>query len=437
MLVEYLCENYGIIKEPIRFQFFTGMGTKTNSDHTHTENIYTYKKSKWGTSWLGFYPTTVLFGNNGSGKSTVFESIGTMQQIVTKDIHSNTQKFVPAYGDTENSTMFGVNILVHNEYYNYTFRIKDGIIKEELLSKADYRKDKQNHLVVKSRGKSIYTRKNNKVRFGKDIEKAVFKEALSLMNENTLLLTCASKTVKECKDVYQFFTKSLMIVKDREMYALETLSKNKDIKQIVLNALYDFGYNIVDIKIDDGTERFERVSKKLLKEYGYDVELNKKRGKTPYTATIIKKNGSVAFHNESEGLKNLIYIMTQIAEAVLREKVLVYDDIDTHLHTSIVKDIVEFTTELYANNSKKRKHPQFIFTTHCLPVMNLDILRKDQIWFTEYNTRRNEFSLYSLCEFKGMENAVSSVYRPYIDGRFGSVPLCTNGLSSILNPTMD
>ena len=430
MLVEYVCANYGIIGESVHFPLYAGTDSKTEPDLNHTNNIYSYKKSEQ----VRFYPTTVLFGNNGSGKSVLVESMATMQQIVTNDINRSQKIFVPNYGNTKKGTLFSVNLLVRGVWYHYEFTIKNGAIEEEQLCVGITGKDKKNRFVIKNRGKTIYTRKQNKVTFGKSFKKTVFKEALSLMKPNVPLLTCASKTVKECKDVYQFFAKSLMIVKDREMYALKTLKENEDIKQIVLNALNDLCYRITDIRVDDGSKRFEHTSKNLLKEYGYNVELSKKGGKTPYTATIIKDKCSVAFHNESDGLKSLICIMTQIAEAILREKVLVYDDIDTHLHTLIVKDIVEFTTELYANPNQK-KHPQFIFTTHCLPVMDLDILRKDQIWFTEYEIKQNKFSLFSLAEFKDTERMGVNMYRRYMNGIFGCVPV--GGLESILNPTFE
>ena len=53
--------------------------------------------------------------------------------------------------------------------------------------------------------------------------------------------------------------------------------------------------------------------------------------------------------------------------------------------------------------------------------MNLGLFRLDQLWLTD---NRKEIELFSLCEFKGMENKRADLYREYLHGIFGCVPVC-------------
>ena len=62
---------------------------------------------------------------------------------------------------------------------------------------------------------------------------------------------------------------------------------------------------------------------------------------------------------------------------------------------------------------------QLIFTTHEISIMDTDILRRNEIWFTE---RRENSSnkVHPFHMFKeGYEKKLS---KSYLDGRYGAVP---------------
>ena len=62
---------------------------------------------------------------------------------------------------------------------------------------------------------------------------------------------------------------------------------------------------------------------------------------------------------------------------------------------------------------------QLIFTTHDTHLLNLDLLRRDEIWFVE-KQRGGNSSLYSLAEFKIRPDL--QVEKGYLNGRFGAIP---------------
>ena len=57
-------------------------------------------------------------------------------------------------------------------------------------------------------------------------------------------------------------------------------------------------------------------------------------------------------------------------------------------------------------------------------LLDLNILRRDQIWFTEKNSETGESDLYSLSDFSVRKQ--ENVEKGYMLGRYGAVPFIKN-----------
>lgn len=68
----------------------------------------------------------------------------------------------------------------------------------------------------------------------------------------------------------------------------------------------------------------------------------------------------------------------------------------------------------------ERKATQLIIITHESNLMDLSILRRDEIWFAE-KEQDNNTNLYTLEKFKIRYDKV--VARDYLAGRYGTVPV--------------
>lgn len=77
---------------------------------------------------------------------------------------------------------------------------------------------------------------------------------------------------------------------------------------------------------------------------------------------------------------------------------MVADEIDAHLHPLLTKHLVSLfnSAEYNANGA------QLIFTSHNTNLLDLELLRRDQIWFTEKDEQTSSTDLFSfmifLCE---------------------------------------
>jgi len=75
------------------------------------------------------------------------------------------------------------------------------------------------------------------------------------------------------------------------------------------------------------------------------------------------------------------------------------------------------------DSDQETSKSQMIFTTHETSLLDLDLLRRDEIWFVEKD-RSGSSRLYSLAEFKPRPDL--KIEKGYLNGRFGAIPFIGN-----------
>ncbi|MEN3753437.1 AAA family ATPase [Mangrovibacter sp. SLW1] len=127
-------------------------------------------------------------------------------------------------------------------------------------------------------------------------------------------------------------------------------------------------------------------------------------------------------NQESDGTQRLFDIIPGLIDLILKDKVYVIDEIDRSLHPKITKTFIE----LFSNNATKT-NSQLIVTTHETGLLDFDLIRRDEVWFTEKNNS-GVSKLYSLEEFQPRFD--NDIRKGYLVGRFGGVPKIRGILSS-------
>jgi AAA15 family ATPase/GTPase len=61
-----------------------------------------------------------------------------------------------------------------------------------------------------------------------------------------------------------------------------------------------------------------------------------------------------------------------------------------------------------------------VFSTHNTNLLDQELFRRDQIWFTEKNPNLGNTELYSLVEFSPRKD--KNIQKGYLAGRYGAVP---------------
>ena len=115
-------------------------------------------------------------------------------------------------------------------------------------------------------------------------------------------------------------------------------------------------------------------------------------------------------------------ILPILADVQAREKVYVIDELDRKLHPLLSRLFVES----YLTNSGSTQRGQLIFTTHDTHLLDLDLLRRDEIWFFQKD-QFGSSKLYSLADLKVRSDL--KIEKGYLNGRFGGIPLIRDTLS--------
>ena len=127
--------------------------------------------------------------------------------------------------------------------------------------------------------------------------------------------------------------------------------------------------------------------------------------------------GSAKFelHDESEGTQRLYGLIAPVLDCLRDGRVLVVDELDSSLHTLLVRRLVTMfqTPELNPNGA------QLIFSTHDTSLLDHTLFRRDQIWFTEKDADQAT-RLYPLTDFSPRKQEAWE--RGYLAGRYGAVP---------------
>lgn len=131
------------------------------------------------------------------------------------------------------------------------------------------------------------------------------------------------------------------------------------------------------------------------------------------------------FHEESAGFKKLLAMATPFVDSIVNSKVLICDGIETDLHREAASGLLKSFMSTNTN-----RFPQVLFTTHDTGLLNLDLFRRDQIWFTELRNNDRSTDLYSLAEIKNVRKE-ENFEKGYISGKYGSIPKLNLDLTEV------
>lgn len=117
---------------------------------------------------------------------------------------------------------------------------------------------------------------------------------------------------------------------------------------------------------------------------------------------------------ESQGTIRTMGLAGCIQETIENSAFLAVDEIESSLHPKLIEYIIE-------RFLKESTEAQLLVTTHYDGLLaEEDLLRKDNVWFTEKNADGATI-LYPLTDFKGL-NRISSLQKAYKFGKFGAIP---------------
>lgn len=118
--------------------------------------------------------------------------------------------------------------------------------------------------------------------------------------------------------------------------------------------------------------------------------------------------------DESDGTQKLFEFTGGWMRALESGATLLVDELDRSLHPHMTR----FLVGLFHSRNNVR-NAQLVFTTHDTTLLDVELMRRDQIWFVEKDAQRSS-RLYPLLEYSPRKD--EALERGYLKGRYGAVP---------------
>ena len=123
---------------------------------------------------------------------------------------------------------------------------------------------------------------------------------------------------------------------------------------------------------------------------------------------------------ESRGTRAYFDLIGLVYNTLDTGGILIADDMDAHFHPLLTRQIVA----LFNSDQHNPRNAQLIFTTKNTNLLDLSLLRRDQVWFSEKWEPDLLTDVYPLIEYSVRKDM--SLEKSYLQGRFGGVPQFPN-----------
>ncbi len=435
MLIRFNVENFLSFNEKSEFSLIANKERRLSSHYYKGKGINILKSG-------------VIYGANASGKSNFVKAIDFSRRIIVNGIDKLNPvdcHFRLKEGNSLIPTIFQYEIRSGGKYYSYGFalKLKDNQIIEEWLYEIGQGKDKKifdrflNDADKHEIDIAIPLSPKAKKRFDVYREDFVNSDNLLFLSEmNRKSIENFTEAV-DFKNVYDWFEKRLTVVFPKSKFTgLNFIGDDNEMSETFnsfLNVFQTGIHNVTSEEIDlesfdipkqikeDLTKNIEKAKSIIFEINGITYSL-KKNEQNEYK---VKKIGLEHIDNqgtpivfdiedESDGTQRLFDFIPALHEMTKTDSVFIIDELDRSLHSKLTYGIFEIFLEL-----TKQNESQLIVTTHESLLLDLELLRRDEIWFVE--KIKNQSRLFSLDAFKVRNDKI--VRKDYLLGRYGAIPI--------------
>lgn len=399
MILNFSVENYKIFKQR------TTLSMMATYDNSHPNNVIQIEERQ-----LKVLKTSSIYGANASGKTKFIEALQLMSNIVRgslMNLPGSQLYYAPFIYDEESSgrpTSFEVDFIHDSKRYIYGFSYDRKRIVEEHL-----------YLLPGGKKKVIFERNEQEFRFNTD--KKIQNENSKRVRENVLFVSIGAQfNHMPSVDVVSWFDRELFVLTGDLLdfsigNLMDVMENNDQFNKLVKKALSIADFGISDIyDKNKGAERKDVVSAvpSTMVPVVTDIWVEHKVG---------NRKVELQLDSESSGTLRFMGIIGHVISSLLYGNTVVVDELDLSFHT----DICQWILGLFLDPEENRNGAQLIFNTHDVGLLDQEILRRDQVWFTSKDWGTYEATLTRLSDYKGVRKDLD-IRRAYLNGSFGSKP---------------
>lgn len=390
---------------------------------------------------LRLVTSAVIYGPNASGKSNLIKAISTFRQII---VNSATgikpgdklpiEPFRLNSKSSKQPTIFEAIFIYQGTRYEYGLSAtQDKIHEEWLIAYPNQQQqnwfERKKHIVDNTQ---LQDYENYEWSFGKGI-KGGNKKIRTFTRYNSLFLSHAAQNDHpQLTEIYQYFREQINMLTmnvNVKGFTFKKCQEDPAFREKVVKLLNeaDIGISNIRPELINVPEEVMQVIKDWINQEidNPAIENLIDEPKAMRIRTIHKMNDSenetieLTMDEESNGTQRLFEISGPWLDVLEKGEVLIVDELDRSLHPVLCKALIK----MFNNPEINKNNAQLIFTTHDTTLLDAEILRPDQVWFTEKDNSMTK--LYSLLDFRPRKD--ESLQKGYLLGRYGAIPFI-NGL---------
>lgn len=407
MILEFSIANFLSYKERVTFSMLANSSSGLNDNYVVEGDKKILK-------------TSAIYGANASGKTNLFKILTIVISMLRKSNNTDINTKLPIVPFKLNKetikkpSEFEIKFIINDVRYVYGFTADTNQIYEEYL-----------YYYPNGRETKIFDRTNvNEYSFSQKDEKFLNDIATKNLSNKFFLATATNWNYEKTKIPYKFLTIDINTFNNlgglRELAFKHHLQNDDELKTFTLDFMKKADFNIEDYKVIE-TE----VPEEVLASIPDFIKTAMKEKPKAFTS-IFKHKGSeleLTYEEESMGTQIIFSFIPFIKDALSSKKIIVVDEIDRSLHPYLVEMLVQ----MFNDSEINRNGAQLIFNTHDTNLLNLNILRRDQIWFTEKDSNNGTSDLYPLSDFSVRKS--ENIEKGYMLGRYGAIPFIKNDLN--------
>lgn len=388
-------------------------------------------------STVKLLPAIAIYGKNGGGKSNVIRAFWLAVQFIR-----NAQR-TQHEGATIPVNAFALNDYSKEEPTKFTFEYTSNGIRYWYGFSATHEKVFSEYLYHAPKGQKalVFNRVYQDFSFTEDkTKRTLIGESVA---ENQLFFSVAcTMNDTPCIAAMRWFRKQIFFSRDYSDIPRQLIEYSED--RNMLKAISDYA-KAADVGIQD--IQFEFNKKEIpdnaslpddipdgiktalvqfihaLSESSNNGEVHLKMSEVSAKASHLGENLNgqqvsypLELSDESDGTRTLIALAPAIESALRTGGILLVDELERELHPMLMNYIIA----KFQSKSSNPNGAQIIFTTHNTELMNLELLRKDQIYFVDKRNIDGVSELYTICEFS--TRTTENIRKGYLVGKYGATP---------------
>lgn len=416
MLIQFSVTNF------LSFRDETVLSLSTNKDNSHSENLLSYKNER-------ILPSVAIYGANAAGKSNLHKALTAAIIMIrnSNNLQVNQPLMVtPFLLDSKSrfdKTKFDFIYTYNDVKYEYGFVLDSNHVWEEYL--YEYKSSKPSLIFERS--------EINKYKFTTKT-KSQLSQIVDKNTSNKLFLATATSWNSDLtRDAYMWFatmidTYDSQNLEDLMYTEFDRHQNNNDssLNKFMLHLLQKADINISNFNYESIKREVNQLPFELPPELQGLMNPIPSAKKVLEQRRIItshqvvengeKKEYPLNYFDESNGTKRLFTYGPVLKNALENGRTIIIDEIDNALHPAMTKSLIE----MFQNPNINKNNAQLIFNTHEISLLDLNLFRRDQIYFVEKNNKTGVSDLYSLDEFSPRKS--ENIQKRYLQGRYGAMP---------------